>query len=156
MIVNLKTGEALDFAAMSDEEIVAQLKDLEEVFEMARMARDTARAVLIRRMEAEGATLKLTPFAKIRLRKQSKIRDRKLVEALYKICPPELKAKCFQMDLRPLKSGLNELAKLGDDWRQKVEAIYADTWTLNVEWITPGEIQAADELDLAEITDIPF
>ncbi len=60
------------------------------------------------------------------------------------------------MDLRPLKSGLNELAKLGDDWRQKVEAIYADTWTLNVEWITPGEIQAADELDLAEITDIPF
>jgi len=38
MIVNLKTGEALDFAAMSDEEIVAQLKDLEEVFEMARMA----------------------------------------------------------------------------------------------------------------------
>ena len=64
MIVNLKTGEALDFAAMSDEEIVAQLKDLEEVFEMARMARDTARAVLISRMEAEGATLKLTPLPK--------------------------------------------------------------------------------------------
>ncbi len=156
MIVNLKTGETLDLSQMTDEQIVEQLADLEEMFEMAKIARDAARAALISRMESEGATLKLTPIAKIRLRKQTRIRDRKLVEALYKICPVELKEKCFQMDLRPLKSGLNELAKLGDDWRQKVDAIYAESYSLNVEWIKPEEEIEVQEVELAEITDIPF
>ena len=96
MIVNLKTGETLDLSQMTDEQIVEQLADLEEMFEMAKLASDAARAALISRMESEGATLKLTPMAKIRLRKQTRIRDRKLVEALYKICPVDLKEKCFR------------------------------------------------------------
>jgi len=156
MYINFKTGGVLDFQQMTDEQIVEQLADLEEVYEVARTARDAARNTLISRMEAEGATLKLTPLAKIRLRKQSKIRDRKLVETLYKICPTELRDKCLAMDLRPLKTGLNELAKLGEEWRKKVEAIYTETWMLAVEWAKAEEENAREKIDLASITDVPF
>lgn len=159
MIINLKTGEKLEFSQMTDEQIVEQLADLEEMYEIARTARDIARSTLISRMEAEGAKLRLTPMAKVRLRKSSRIRDRKLVENLYKICPDELKDKCFKHDLRPLKSGLNELAKLGDDWRHKVDAIYVETNSLNVEWIEQEEPEGQEEkvaVNIADIDDIPF
>ena len=39
MYINFKTGEVLDFQQMTDEQIVEQLADLEEVYEVARTAR---------------------------------------------------------------------------------------------------------------------
>lgn len=152
--INLRTGEVLDFQAMNDEEIVEQLWDLEQAHWAAKAALDEAKAELQRRMESDGATLRLTPRAKLRLHKKTRIRDRKLVEQLYSECPPPLKDKCFALDVRPLKTGLNELAKLGEDWRRKVDAIYEESYGLKVEW---QEESATDEAAAAaDVDDVPF
>jgi len=137
MFVNLKTGEMLDFAEWTDEEILTELRDLEEIYQAAKLARDAARRIIIDRMEQDGAKLRLTSVGKARLRKSSRVRDKKLVEQLYELCPPEMKEKCFDMELKPRKAGLNELAKLGNDWETRVNALYDETSYLVVDWEDP-------------------
>jgi hypothetical protein len=156
MIVNVRTGEVLDSEQLTDEEIVQELKDLETIYDLAKEARDMARNILIGRMEADGAKLRLTSVAKVRLQTTSRVRDRKLVEKLYELCPDELKEKCFKHDLRPLKTGLNELSKLGDDWRDKVDAIYQDSYSLKIEWIEREPDEEPITINIADIDDIPF
>lgn len=155
-LINLRTGEVLDFAAMTDDEIVEQMRDLEAAAWTAKVTLDAAKAELQRRMEDDGAKLRLTPLAKLRLHKRTRIRDRKLVERLYNECPEPLKDKCFAFDIRPLKTGLNELAKLGDDWRRKVDAIYEESHTLKVEWTETQEQQAEDSRPTEKVEDVPF
>jgi hypothetical protein len=45
-----------------------------------------------------------------------------------------LRDKCFKVKLEPRKVGLNELAKLGSDWKEKVESLYVEVPYLKVEW----------------------
>lgn len=154
-IINARTGELVNISEMTDEELVLELKEQEEIYNLAKAARDSVRFALISRMEAEGAKLKLTNAGKVRLRSTVRVRDRKLVEELFKICPEELKEKCFKHDLRPLKSGLNELAKLGDDWRHRVDSIYQETNSIVVEYAEPKEEEQTDS-DVDMTADIPF
>lgn len=154
--VNIFTGEVLDLATMTDEEIVEQLRDLEQAAWDTKVILDAAKLELQRRMEDDGAKLRLTPAAKLRLHKRTRVRDRKLVEQLHRECPEALKDRCFRFDIRPLKSGLNELAKLGDDWRRKVEAIYEESHALKVEWVEQEEEQIEDSEAAAAADDVPF
>lgn len=155
--VNIVTGEVLDLAAMTDEEIVEQLKDLEQAAWATKVTLDAAKLELQRRMENDGAKLRLTPSAKLRLHKRTRIRDRKLVEQLHRECPDALKDRCFRFDIRPLKTGLNELAKLGDDWRRKVDAIYEESHALKVEWVEENEQQVEDSQPAGNTADdVPF
>lgn len=134
LAINLRTGEVLDFSQWTDEEILAELQDLEEIYRVAKEARDAARSVILDRMTRAGATLLLTDVAKVRINRTSRVSDQKLVERLYDECPPQLWDKCFKVKLEPRKVGLNELAKLGSDWKKKVESLYVEVPYLEVEW----------------------
>jgi hypothetical protein len=134
MIINVQTGEVLDWSQATEEEILDDLRELEEVYQLAKQARDAARSAILDRMTRAGATLLLTDVAKVRINYTSKVRDPKLVELLYKECPEQFREKCFQVELKPRKAGLNELAKLGADWKKKVESIYVPVPSLKVEW----------------------
>lgn len=134
MIINVQTGEVLDWSQATEEEILDDLRELEEVYQLAKQARDAARSAILDRMTQAGATLLLTDVAKVRINYTSKVRDPKLVELLYKECPEQFREKCFQVELKPRKAGLNELAKLGADWKKKVESIYVPVPSLKVEW----------------------
>lgn len=131
---NLLTGEVLDLTDMSDEEIVAALKDLQETLDSVKRAVRVAEAELMERMAKEGATLRPTELANLRLHNESRPVSKKAVEALYSRCPEGFKERCFAFDIRPLKSGLNELAKLGHEWRESVERLYETKQKLKVEW----------------------
>jgi len=160
-IVNARTGEVMELDAMSDEQLVLELKELEDVYQLAREARDAAKLTLISRMVEDGAKLRLTPVAKVRLQKSVKIRDKKMVDKLFELCPEQLKEKCFKHDLRPLKSGLNELAKLGDDWKTRVDALYQETNSLKIEWLVPEEPEEPEDTGKADsdvdmTADVPF
>ena len=119
MIINVQTGEVLDWSQATEEEILDDLRELEEVYQLAKQARDAARSVILDRMTRAGATLLLTDVAKVRINRTSRVSDQKLVERLYDECPPRLRDKCFKVKLEPRKVGLNELAKLGSDWKKK-------------------------------------
>lgn len=134
MVLNVRTGEILDWSQATEEEILDDLRELEEVYQLAKQARDAARSAILDRMTRAGATLLLTDVAKVRINYTSKVRDPKLVELLYKECPEQFREKCFQVELKPRKAGLNELAKLGADWKKKVESIYVPVPSLKVEW----------------------
>lgn len=134
MIINVRTGEVLDWSQATEEEILDDLRELEEVYQLAKQARDAARSVILDRMTRAGATLLLTDVAKVRINRTSRVSDQKLVEQLYDECPPQLRDKCFKVKLEPRKVGLNELAKLGSDWKEKVESLYVEVPYLKVEW----------------------
>lgn len=134
MHVNPLTGEVFDFAAMSDEDIVAALKSFQQAMDSVRSALRSAEAELTERMEKDGATLRLTNLATLRLHNESRPVSKKAVEELYQKCPDPFKERCFAFDIRPLKSGLNELAKLGHEWRELVERLYETRPKLKVEW----------------------
>jgi hypothetical protein len=155
-IVNARTGEVMELDEMSDEQLVLELKELEDVYQVAKDAREYAKFILQQRMEKEGAKLKLTPVAKVRLHSAVKIRDRKLVDKLFENCPEALRDKCFKHDLRPLKSGLNELAKLGDEWKARVDSIYQETYSLKIEWLAPEQPEEPEKSDVDMTADIPF
>ena len=132
--VNVLTGEVLDFVTMSDEEIVVALRDLQSALDATRSAVRVAQAELMERMARDGATLRMTDIATLRLHHESKPVGKKAVQELYQRCPDEFKERCFAFDIRPLKTGLNELAKLGHEWRELVDKVYETTPKLKVEW----------------------
>lgn len=139
LIVDQITGEVinlkqLDIVAMNDEELAETLKLLESSFNDVREVYNSARQEFISRMEHNGAKLKLTSIGKFRINIDRQVVSTKLVEDLESICPQEFKSKCFTYDIRPLKTGLNELAKLGEDWNKKVNALYRETPRLKMEW----------------------
>ena len=131
MIINVQTGEVLDWSQATEEEILDDLRELEEVYQLAKQARDAARSVILDRKTRAGATLLLTDVAKVRINRTSRVSDQKLVEQLYDECPPRLRDKCFKVKLEPRKVGLN-------DWQnsaggRKVESLYVST-VPQVEW----------------------
>ena len=67
MLINLRTGEVLDFSQWTDEEILAELQDLEEIYRVAKEARDMAKSTILARMEQDGAKLRMTDVAKVRV-----------------------------------------------------------------------------------------
>jgi len=153
-LINFITGEILDFGSMTDEEIVEQIKDLEDAYAMANLTLKVAKAALIERMQKEGATLKLTPMGQVRLKATNRVVNKELVEALHRECPEPMKKKCFAFDIRPLKNGLNELAKLGSDWKAKVDTIYETTYSLGIEWA--NEIPTTASSEIAASDECPF
>jgi len=150
--INVQTGEILNFESMTDEEIVNQLETLEDLAMQAKSALDGAKQTLISRMIADGAKLRLTEKAKVRLLVQSRPSDQKLIEKLYEECPEQLKSRCFKFEVKPIKSGLNELAKLGEEWRRKVDACYKTSTSLKIEWVNRQD----NGVDETEIEDCPF
>ena len=157
--MNVQTGEVLDYDQLTDEQIVEHLADLEELATQAKAAVEGAKQTLMIRMEREGAKLRITPLGKVRLHKSSRAGDRRNIEKLYEECPEELKEACFKHDVRPIKSGLNELAKLGDDWKMKVDACYKESATIKVDWALPEqepEPEPEQEPTKAELKDCPF
>lgn len=144
MAINLTTGEVLDFTKSTDEEILDELKQLEQIYQIAKEARDMAKNVLLNRMEQDGATLRMTDVAKVRMQTRNAVRDYRLVEQLHDLCPAKLRAKCFRAELKPRKAGLNELAKLGSEWQERVDAIYEQVPYLKIEWREPEEHQSND------------
>ena len=144
MAINLTTGEVLDFTTSTDEEILDELKQLEQIYQIAKEARDMAKSVLLNRMEQDGATLRMTDVAKVRVQMTSRVREARLVEQLHDICPPQLRDKCFRTKLEPKKAWLNELAKLGSEWQERVDAIYEQGPYLKIEWREPEEHQSID------------
>lgn len=131
------TGEIFDPSTMTDDELAQQLKTVEEAYDRAKMARDAIKTCLINRMDADGAKLRLTTAATLRLNYPSRVKDKKDVQKLYDICPEQFRPKCFAFDIRPLKRGLNELAKLGSDWQERVDSLYQETPSLKIEWNNP-------------------
>lgn len=142
MIINLRTGEVLDFSTWTEEEIVAELRDLEDILQTAREARDYAKSVLLARMNQAGATLLPTADATVKVRMRPGRPTQRMVDDLYKICPDDFKEKCFRAELRPLKHGMNQLAQLGTEWQKRVDALYQEVPTLDVEW-KPKEDEGA-------------
>jgi hypothetical protein len=137
LTINLRTGEVLDFSQWTDEEILVELQDLEEIYRVAKEARDMAKNTILARMEQDGAKLRMTDVAEVRVQMTSRVRDARLVEQLHDICPPQLRDKCFRTKLEPKKAGLNELAKLGSEWQERVDAIYEQVPYLKIEWQEP-------------------
>ena len=152
-LINVQTGEVIETAELTDDELVQSLRELEDAYAAARVARDTVRQELIGRMEEDGAKLKLTKHAKVRLQTTTRVGDRRLVDELYEKCPDSLRKTCFKFDMRPVKKGLNELAKLGEDWRKRVDAIYKTSSSLQVEWLE--EEESSESVENSEV-DIPF
>ncbi len=134
MIINLRTGEVLDFSAWTEEEIVAELRDLEDILQTAREARDYAKSVLLARMNQAGATLLPTPEATVKVKMRPGRPTQRMVDDLYKICPDDFKEMCFKTELKPLKRGMNQLAQLGTEWQKMVGALYQEVPTLDIEW----------------------
>ena len=134
MIINLRTGEVLDFSARTEEEIVAELRDLEDILQTAREARDYAKSVLLARMNQAGATLLPTPEATVKVKIRPNRPTQRMVDDLYNVCPAEFRDKCFKTELKPLKRGMNQLAQLGSEWQQRVDALYQEVPTLDIEW----------------------
>jgi hypothetical protein len=152
-VVNPITGELIDLETADDEVIMAAVKDMEDAVQTMNLALRGLRVVIQERMKKAGATLKITSMGKVRLRFNAKIADKRLVDALYKECPEELKKACFAFDIRPLKTGLNELAKMGDSWKAKVDSLYEQVPSLVFEW---NETAAAPDETAATEDDVPI
>ncbi len=152
MIINVQTGEVLDWSQATEEEILDDLRELEEVYQLAKQARDHAKSVLLSRMEQAGATLLPTSAATVKVKMRPGKPTQRMVDDLYTVCPDEFKNECFKAELKPIKRGLNKLAKLGTKWQQMVDALYQETPVLDIEW--------APKLDEhhkpGETRDIPF
>lgn len=148
--INPLTGEVLQLASLTDAELVEHLSALEQDYASVRQALYAVRGEILTRMQRDGARLRLTPRAKLRVHYESRVRDRRLVERLYELCPESLRDRCFRFDIRPLKSGLNELAKLGSEWQERVDALYDQVPVLKVEWV---EMQ---EPDASRLGEVPF
>ena len=152
MIINIRTGELLDFSTWTEEEIVEELRDLEDLLKLAIEARFHAKSALLSRMEQAGATLLPTSAATVKVKMRPGKPTQRMVDDLYTVCPDEFKNECFKAELKPMKRGLNKLAKLGTKWQQMVDALYQETPVLDIEW--------APKLDEhhkpGETRDIPF
>lgn len=149
-MINFLSGELIENPdRMTDEELMAHLKDLEQVAAAANFTLRAVKGILTERMVKDGAKLRLLSLGKLRLHADSRVRDKKLVEALYKECPTTLREKCFAVDLRPLKTGLKELGKMGADWQKKVDELYEVSNSLKVEWNQeiPSETPYASDVD---------
>jgi hypothetical protein len=133
-VVNPLTGEIVELDKATDDELISNIKDMEEMAEAISLALRGCKMAISERMTKEGAKLKISPWGKVRIRYSARVADKRLVEALYSECPEQMKKACFAFDIRPLKTGLNELAKLGAAWQSKVVALYENVPSLVFEW----------------------
>lgn len=135
-VIDLATGELYGKPeGMGDEEVLLAIKQLEDIAAKTSKLARSLRAEFLGRMVRDGAKLRLTPVAHVRVYSESKLIDKTTLGSLYDSCPEALRNKCFSIEYKPLKRGLDELAKLGSQWHERIDELYRQEPSLRIEWL---------------------
>lgn len=137
MFVDPKTGQVFEeLTELSDEQLGDMCAEMEEEFKALRERYYSIRNAMISRMNERDAKMHLASNHKIRLRKNTQVKgdkaSRKLLAELMKEVPSDLR-KAFSMEVTASVSGLKEIAKLGGQYRLKVDALLEERSTLVIE-----------------------
>jgi len=144
-VTNYVTGEIIEVEKADDETLMQAIREMQTHEQRLQGSLRMLTAVLADRMKHEGATLKITSQGKARIRFTARVKDKNRVLALYKECPELFKARCFQTEIKPMKAGLKELAKLNADFKAKVDELYEMTPSMTFEWGTEMNAAVEDE-----------
>lgn len=137
MFVDPRTGQVFEqLTEISDEQLGDVLAALENEYKELRERYYSVRNTMIGRMEERGAKMQLTSAHKLRLRKTTQVKgdkaSRQLLAQLMSEVPVDMR-KTFTIDVSASVSGLREIAKLGGEFRLKVDVLLEERPTLVIE-----------------------
>lgn len=134
---------------LSDEDLLGFIRDMEETARKANNAAKRLKGELLERMMADGARIRLTNLAKVRLYEQSILVDKQSIHVLYDDCPVDLRSKCFAIEYKPLKRGLSLLAKLSSAWNERICMMYKRELGLRIEWCADGAVSSTSDSEMS-------
>lgn len=152
MFVDKITGEVFEqLTEISDETLGDMLAALEEEYKEVRERYFQMRNAMIGRMEDRDAKMQLTPAHRLRLRKTTQVKgdkaSRQLLAQLMGEVPSDMR-KAFSVEVSASVSGLKEIAKLGGEFRLKVEALLEERPTLVIE---PRKTDADEKMPIPDL-----